>query len=239
MTSPKTVLLIGSAPDAVRAKNLCENSYEAIVAINNAWQIRSDWTHGIYPDDLADDRKPIANDGQVLVTSKDFVPANNVHGGIVYAGATMAFTAAYWALEQFKPDRMAFIGCDMIYEHAGGDHFYGQGSADPLRDDPTLQILEAKSNRLMSLAMRNQCACVNLSIKPQSRLTFPRVATGLEASLNFPVLDEAEIDRALDMEQQAGQYFPNGDYWNDTRPLNSRALRAVDEQWMKTVVTSA
>ncbi len=56
----------------------------------------------------------------------------------------------------------------------GQTHFYGTGSADPLRPDITLQSLEAKSARLMILAAMEGCAMVNLSTGP-SRLVFPRV----------------------------------------------------------------
>ncbi len=238
MTLPKTILLIGSAPDAVRAKKLDSTLFHTIVAINNAWQIRPDWTHSIYPDDLAEDKRSEPAQFQSLVTSAEYVPANNALGGIVYAGATMAFTAAYWALETFKPDQMAFIGCDMIYDDAGQNHFYGKGTADPLRDDPTLQILEAKSNRLMAFAKRHGCTCLNLSERPLSRLTFARADAALEPTADLPVLIDEEIDKALAMEQKAGQYFPGGDYWNDARPLNKQALLAIDEQWMKIVVAS-
>ena len=239
MTSNKTILLIGSAPDAVRATELDPSLFNSIVVINNAWRIRSDWTHGIHPDDLKEDRRPRPNAKQVVVTSAEYVPANNAFGGIVYAGATMAFTAAYWALETFNPDQLVFIGCDMIYDDEGNSHFYGEGTADPLRKDPTLQILEAKSNRLLALAHRNGCTCLNLSERPQSRLTFARTNFGLEPSGCPPDIVEKEIDLALEMEQEAAQYSPSGDYWNDPRPLDQDVLRSIDEQWMKTVVQSA
>lgn len=236
MTLPKTILLIGSAPDAVRAEILNGALFQSIVAINNAWQIRPDWTHGIYPDDFAKDRRPVPTPPQSVVTSAEFVPANNSLGGIVYAGATMAFTAAYWALETLKPERMAFIGCDMIYDGVGKSHFYGEGTADPLRDDPTLQILEAKSNRFMALAKRNDCICLNLSDKPRSRLTFARADNDLKITTDLPILIDEEIDKALGMEHQAAQYYPSGDYWNGVRPLDKAALLDIDEQWMKTVI---
>jgi hypothetical protein len=237
MMASKTVLIIGSAPDAVRANEFERDLFHSIVAINNAWKIRSDWTHGIYPDDLAEDRKPLPMKGQRSVTSAEYVPANNSFGGIVYAGATMAFTAGYWALEVFKPDQMAFIGCDMIYDGEGDTHFYGEGTADPLRDDPTLQILEAKANRLMALAYKNGCRCLNLSDKTRSRLTFPRARSNSLPDGDIPVFDDTAIKRALNMEQQANQYFPNGDYWNGPRPLNRDALRAIDEQWLKVIAS--
>jgi hypothetical protein len=88
---------------------------------------------------------------------------------------TMAFTAGYWALGALQPDIIAYVGCDMVYSTENGktSHFYGSGSADPLRNDMTLQSLEAKSNRLMALANKENCAVLNMSTLPESRLTFP------------------------------------------------------------------
>ena len=64
----------------------------------------------------------------------------------------MVFIAGYWAFGTLKPDVIAYLGCDMIYSDKISDnHFYGQGVADPLRDDITLQSLEAKSARLMTI----------------------------------------------------------------------------------------
>ena len=89
----------------------------------------------------------------------------------------MAFTSAYWALGALKPDILAFVGCDMVYPTSGAaTHFYGTGAADPLRNDITLQSLEAKSTRLFYLAAQQQCLCLNLSTADQSRMVFPRVS---------------------------------------------------------------
>jgi len=71
----------------------------------------------------------------------------------------MAFTAGYWALHALRPEVMGFIGCDMVYPKTGATHFYGTGTADPLRDDVTLQDLGAKSARLMVMAAAQGCAC--------------------------------------------------------------------------------
>jgi len=154
----KIVLVIGSAPEAVQAREFDTRRIDRIVAINNAWRIRSDWTHLVHPEDFPEDRRPRPAPGQQLVTYQDYVPANNRFGGIVYAGGTMVFSAGYWALDALRPDILAFCGCDMVYDrHAGPSHFYGVGQADPLRADPTLQSLEAKANRLAILAAGEGC----------------------------------------------------------------------------------
>ena len=243
----KIVLIIGSAPDAVRAQGMDRASFEAVVAVNNAWRIRPDWTHLVHAGDFPDQRKPVAGPGQAILSYEAYVPANNAFGGIVLAGATMAFSTAYWALDTFRPEIMAFIGCDMIYEQAGGQsHFYGQGSADPLRPDPTLQDLEAKPNRLMLLAAHEGCLCVNLSELPTSRLTFPRVSwprlekdagsvhrSGLHSIRGR--FREPVMKRALEHETAIGLVAPEGDYWNDMDALDPQALSAVDALWRSSI----
>ena len=171
-----TVLILGSGPDVVRCREWDLTGVDEVVAINNAWRVRPDWTVSIFPDDFPKDRWP-PEDGRRIVQSDEYVPSQNRFGGVVYAGATMALTASYWALDALKPKQMYYFGCDMVYSAKGPTHFYGAGTADPLRADPTLQTLEAKSQRLQALAAREGCALVNLSDAP-SRLTFPRGGLG-------------------------------------------------------------
>jgi hypothetical protein len=170
-----TILILGSAPMAVEARTWARRPFDAIVAINNAHAIRSDWDYLVYPWDFPANRLPRPAPGQRLVSEENFVPAQNAHGGFVYAGGTMAFTAAYWALQALRPRCMAFFGCDMHYPSTGPTHFYGTGTADPLRPDVTLRSIEAKSARFMVLAARAGCRVVNLSTGP-SRLVFPRAS---------------------------------------------------------------
>ena len=102
MDCTKHVLIIGSGPNAVKASEL-ETSFDAIVVINNAWRIRSDWTHLIFPYDFPEERWPQEiQSSQTVITEKEFVPIQNDYGGFIYAGATMAFTAGYWVLGALK-----------------------------------------------------------------------------------------------------------------------------------------
>jgi hypothetical protein len=114
--TPNVVLVLGSAPDALEVREWDRSPIASIVAINNAWAIRDDWDYLIYPDDFPSERLPATQSTSALrITSEIFVPAQNEFGGFVYAGGTMAFTSAYWALHALKPDVLAFLGCDMIY----------------------------------------------------------------------------------------------------------------------------
>jgi hypothetical protein len=238
------VLVIGSAPEAVRAREFDASRASSIVAINNAWRVRPDWTHLVHPEDFPPERRPPPTFGQRLVTYEDYVPANNRFGGVVYAGGTMVFSAAYWVLDALKPDIMAFCGCDMVYDRQGGpSHFYGFGTADPLRVDPTLQSLEAKANRLAIIAAGEDCLCVNLSDLPRSRLTFPRMAAaslaGDLAAFHRAGLADirariAEPTRAqvTALEARRNIVVPAGNYWTLSNGLDAGALSSIDRLWL-------
>ena len=170
----KTVLIVGSAPDAARIQSVDCSTITYKVAINNAWRLRKDWDYVIYPEDFPKEKQPTSFDKDKLISAKQYVPKQNSFGGFIYAGGTMSFTAGYWALGALKPDVIAYIGCDMVYPKNSQSHFYGTGQADPLRDDITLQSLEAKSARLLAFAKFHGCRMINLTEQDQSRLLFPK-----------------------------------------------------------------
>ncbi|MEM7444698.1 MAG: hypothetical protein AAF414_15355 [Pseudomonadota bacterium] len=240
----KIVLVIGSAPDAMRARDIDQRLLSGIVVINNAWRVRDDWTHLVHAGDFPAKSIPTPGPGQQVHSSDSYVPANNRFGGVVYAGGTMAFTAGYWALDALRPDVMAFCGCDMIYSQTSGKtHFYGNGSADPLRPDPTLQHLEAKANRLLIMAAQEGCLCVNLSEKEESRLTFPRLTIADLANLDRRDLEEdlsatqdlfdpEAISAAQAREKEANCFVAQGDYWNHDTAINAAALSEIDRHWL-------
>jgi len=242
----KIVLVLGSAPDAVLAKNWDLSVFTSRVAINNAWQITPDWDYLVYPEDFAPERLPSAPllPHQRLIAASEFVPQQNNFGGFVYAGGTMAFTAGYWALGALKPDLLAFVGCDMVYATEAGEssHFYGQGTPDPLRVDVTLQSLEAKSARFLSFAHSQNCAVVNLSQLPESRLLFPRV---FMADFSTPALcqqmlnrqsqlfDTTVVTRVLQAEQDLGYMVPSGRYWEREAEFDKTKLSDIDSLWLQ------
>lgn len=239
-------ILLGSSPDALRIRAWRRTADTRLVVINNAWALRPDWDFLVHPEDFPARRLPQGlRPDQRLIGATEFVPAQNDYGGFVYAGGTMAFTAAYWALSVLKPKVMAFLGCDMIYPASGRTHFYGRGAADPLRDDPTLQSLEAKSARLASLALAEGTICLNLSELAESRLIFPRLAL---AEMNGP--DERAIARleaearansnpqartlALARERALGYRADDGRYWRQIARFDPAELAALDRLWLRT-----
>jgi len=205
-----------------------------IVAINNAWRLRNDWDYLIAPDDFPPDRFPETRTAtQRLITSADYVPANNRFGGVFYAGGTMAFTAGYWALATLRPTVMAFLGCDMVYTRPGATHFYGSGRPDPLRRDPSLRSLEAKSARLMLHAQRLGCACVRLSLG-DSRLVFP--SARLEDLKACRPIDAGPpgmlFDEASEREDRLGYHTPSGRYWDVSDSYSIEEIDDLDRLWL-------
>ena len=204
--------------------------FDHILAINNAWRVRPDWDALIHPWDFPEDRRPVPDPHQALITQQNFVPAQNAYGGFVYAGGTMAFTAGYFALHTHSPRVIAMFGCDMHYPKKGQTHFYGTGTADPLRDDMSLQSLEAKSARLMVLAAMQGCAMINLSNGP-TRLMFPRMS---RATLDraMPQIYCADLaTEALALEAELGYFVPSGRYWEHLDQFDPAQLAKLDALW--------
>ncbi|MEM7519427.1 MAG: hypothetical protein AAF307_00185 [Pseudomonadota bacterium] len=223
------VLIMGSGPNAVEARNWPKACFDQIVVINNAWRVRPDWDQLIFPEDFPLDRRPASiGKTQRLVEADAFVPAQNRHGGFVFAGATMAFTAAYWALVALRPRVMAFIGCDMVYAPQGATHFYGTGAPDPLRADVSLRDLGAKSARLALIARAQGCVCLNLS-RDRSELLFPRadLADLSDTSAAVPF----NIDGLRAQEDALGYATPTGRYDVSGASLDIAALDALDLAW--------
>lgn len=227
------VLILGSGPNALQARDMPRAAFDAIVTINNAWMVRDDWTHLIFPEDFPPERRPDPAPGRRFVTADAFVPTQNALGGFVYGGGTMAFTAGYWALHALRPRVIAYLGCDMVYPRGGLTHFYGQGTADPLRPDVTLQSLPAKSARLHLIAARQGCRVVNLSRDP-SRLVSPRaLPDGLRALAARGAPPVPARTTADTEEEKLGHFVESGRYWEQADALDAQALRHIDALWIQ------
>ena len=221
------VLMLGSAPNALLARDYPRAAFDQIVAINNAYAIRPDWDAMVYPYDFDPARIPVPTADQRLIDERDFVPAQNRYGGFIYAGATMAFTAAYWALDHYRPRVIAVLGCDMTYSDQGPTHFYGTGAPDPLRDDVSLRNLSAKSARLQIIAAQQGCTMVNLS-REESRLVFPR-AEVMDRPPPLP-FDTDLAAQALAREADLGYTTPTGHYAQSD--VDTAQLDAIDALWL-------
>ncbi len=229
------VLILGSGPNVVSCRDWPRDPFDRIVAINNAWAVRPDWDDLIFPDDFGRERQPVdLRPGQRIIRAAEYVPLQNTLGGFVYAGGTMAFTASYWALAALKPKVIAVLGCDMVYPKGNETHFYGTGTADPLRADISLRSLEAKSARLMAMAAKQGCTMVNLS-QDDSRLLFPRATPQTVADTTPPTFDMAAVSAALAEEERLGYYVPSGKYWKEEARFDTRAIDALDQLWLRSV----
>ncbi len=230
------ILIIGSGPDAVEARKFKSGIFDKIVAINNAWQIRRDWDFCIFPDDFPKERRPKSNFTQQLITYNEYVPIQNEFGGFVYAGGTMAFTSGYWVLGKLKPSLIAYLGCDMIYE-GNKTHFYGKGTADPLRKDPTLKNLLSKSARFEVIANSNNCSVFNLSKKKESNLIFRRLRISeiSEPIIRREIKNEKTLE-ALQLEKQLSYFVNDGKYWKHFKNFDSNELSRVDSLWSEAII---
>lgn len=227
------VLILGSGPNVTTCRDWPRPPFERIVAINNAWAVRPDWDVLIHPEDFPAARQPVElKPRQSIVTAAEYVPLQNQYGGFVYAGGTMAFTAAYWALAALRPRVIAVLGCDMVYAGAGQTHFYGQGTADPLRTDVTLRSLEAKSARLMAFAARQGCAMVNLS-QDESRLVFPRSTPDTAAAARPVPVNDSLVAEAMAAEERLDYCVPSGKYWKEEARFDPAAIDALDALWLR------
>lgn len=229
------VLILGSGPSVTECRVWPRAPFDGIVAINNAWQVRPDWDILIHPEDFPPDRRPARiAPAQRIVTAADYVPAQNAMGGFVYAGGTMAFTASYWVLHALRPRVIAYLGCDMVYPATAQTHFYGTGTADPLRPDVTLRSLEAKAARLMVLAAQQGCELVNLSTGP-SRLVFPRANVGELAGTTPAAFDGDMARQAIGAEAALGYMVASGRYWEQEAAFDASALDRIDALWRAAV----
>ncbi|MGC1504936.1 MAG: hypothetical protein WA782_12460 [Sulfitobacter sp.] len=228
----QVVLIMGSGPNVTVARAWPKAWFGQIIAINNAWRIRPDWDALVFPEDFAAQKlPPVVKPQQQLVEADAFVAAQNLFGGFVHAGATMAFTTGYWALAQLRPRVMAFVGCDMVYPATGPTHFYGNGTADPLRDDVTLRDLGAQSARLAVIAAAQGCTCVNLS-QGESSLLFPIAAPdALGGEITPPDVDPHRVAALRAQESVLDYGTPDGRYPNNPRAYNMKILAEIDAKW--------
>ena len=229
------IVIVGSAPDALEAKNLKRIYFDKLVAINNAWNVRKDWDYCIFPDDFPENKRPYLKKDQKLIKSDNYVPLQNKYGGFVYSGGTMAFTAGYWSLGKFKPKALVYIGCDMIYE-GNKTHFYGMGTPDPLRDDPSLKNLKAKSSRLEAIAASQNCSIFNLSKKLESNLVFRRNNLASIYEHNKPrEIDTHLLNKALQFEKELGYFVKDGKYWKHLSKFDQKKIDTLDELWRSVI----
>lgn len=236
-------IIVGSGPSATSLPQKLPRD-AVLIAVNNAWRIDRNFDYLIYPDDFPADRMPPKEFKGQLISNSEYMPTIDTAGGIILCGATMAFAAGYWAIGEIKPRVLGYFASDMVYNAvAGNTHFYGKGTADPLRKDISLGSLEAKSARLFCVALLKGTLIVNHSLEAESRLVFPRLAIQNVGELfSFSGTDLGYCWHSLLrsarelLEQEAGAPFNalRHDYWmleNDEEVANF--IRALDTKWLQ------
>jgi len=233
-TKPINILIIGSAPSALAAKNWDLSIFNRVVVINNAWKITPLWTDSIFPEDFPVEKRPSPNITQNLHSAEDYVQAQNYFGGFVYAGGTMAFTAAYWSLYTFSPSLIVYLGCDMLYSGLK-THFYGKGTPDPLRDDKTLKNLRAKSARFECIAAEQKCTVLNLSKLSKSNLVHRRITINDLKTKNFSPkqINLSTFTRVLKMEKEINYFVSDGKYWKKMDQFKLEVISKLDSLWLE------
>lgn len=232
-------LIVGSGPTAIDLKDADLPSI-AKIAVNNAWLLRTDFDYVVYPFDFPTDRRPPKTYAGLQISNAQYMEAINSAGGMIFCGATMAFATGYWAVHTLRSKAVGFFASDMVY-NGTRTHFYGEGTADPLRADVTLRNLEAKSARLFLGALTQGTLLLNCSEEPETRLVFPRLSlSGLSAhngpvGRSFrPLIDEANEVFAL--EKAAPFDATREDYWMlaDTKE-KIEYISIVDDAWAATI----
>ena len=229
------VLILGSGPNVVEILEQDLSGYDKIVVINNAWKVIEGWTDHIYPHDFPNQNKPtVLKSSQKQVDEKHFVKIQNQYGGFVYAGGTMAFTALYWALGHYRPRSIDILGCDMVYPRTGSTHFYGTGTADPLRKDISLRSLKAKSARAYAIALKQGCQIANLS-KTESELIAPRRISLVSPDPKPFQVNENKFNQAKQKEASLGYFVEDGRYWEKSDSFNTDEIDSLDALWREAV----
>ena len=228
-------LIVGSGPSAIDLKD-ADLSSIAKIAVNNAWLLRADFDYVVYPFDFPPDRRPPSTYAGLQVSNAHYMEAINSAGGMIFCGATMAFATGYWAVHTLGSKAVGFFASDMVYSGTK-THFYGEGTADPLRADVTLRNLEAKSARLFLWALTKGTLLVNCSEQPETRLVFPRLSLSGLSGHDGPVGPSFRplIDRANEifaLEKAAPFDAKREEYWMlaDTKE-KIEYISLIDNAW--------
>ena len=123
----------------------------------------------------------------------------------------------------------------MIYD-GKVTHFYGRGKPDPLRKDPTLKNLKAKSARLEAIASFQGCSIFNLSKRASSNLIFRRSSLEDIPKNRTPRGINIELlKRALKWEEKLGYFVENGKYWKHLAKFDQEKIDVLDELWNRVI----
>lgn len=185
----KKVLLIGSGLTATQVNDY---PYEwngwIICTVNNAFRVTPKWKYAFFSKDYQKGKRPISDDGQVIVDGEQVVFASDPWGGLLKTGLSITLQSSYWILKNIKPNIIGYLGSDMNYkkDKRGWTTFYGVGSdikfngiSDP--DHMVKMYGQGNPNYLYDIyklletnAQKQGCILYNFSDDPETRLPFPK-----------------------------------------------------------------
>jgi hypothetical protein len=93
----------------------------------------------------------------------------------------------------------------------------------------------------MALANKQNCAVLNISSLPKSRLTFPRLGNSdFQSSFSYEKLlanqnqlvNLHKVGMALAAEKNLGYLVPSGRYWETIKNFDPVKLRMIDDIWI-------
>ena len=181
------IMIVGSGISGEKVKKWDLKGWHTIV-INNAWQLRNDWDELIHPNDFTNLPKMV-KPNQRIISNAIYMPANTAFGNQAERGNSMVFQALYYALLK-RPRIIGTIGCDIYYPTTGKTHFYGSGTADPLRLGQG--VLEDKFQRFLRNAKQLNVEVYNFSgetrgLNPFTQKMFQSIILERRWPKHFPV----------------------------------------------------
>jgi hypothetical protein len=180
------VLLVASGFSSrlITEYNYIDNGW-TIIVINHGWMATDDWKYWVRSSDFKGNRPTIKPDQIEISNYSNSLGAFGGHG---QCGFSITLCAAYWSLQNLKPNVVGFLGADMNYtpNKDGHTHIYGKGLdiikngiPDPDRmvnkhskDDPN--YLKNIYNRFAEKASERGCSVYNFSNDPNTRLPYPK-----------------------------------------------------------------
>lgn len=172
-----TTILVGSAPDAANIAEQAIPKGSQLVAINNAWRVHPDTKQMIIPGDFPADRMPPRDRGIRVFQGRHSITAQRNAGGVLFCGATMVFTAGYFAVHNLAERHVSIFGCNMVYD-GEKTHFYGKGKPDPIAKNPYTypgnKNLKAKAVRLFAFGLLSNKLVTNGHWIEGSQLLLPK-----------------------------------------------------------------
>jgi hypothetical protein len=124
----------------------------------------------------------------------------------------------------------------MVYPKTGSTHFYGTGTADPLRKDISLRSLKAKSARVYAIALIQGCQIANLS-KAESELVAPRRNSVTSNAPEPFQLNENKFKKAKQREATLGYFIEDGRYWEKSDRFDTDEIDLLDALWIDAIST--